>query len=373
MRVGTHTMQELEVSCPACGLVGVRDEQVCPACRASGRQAAPFTNGSRYVAYAAVCLTVIAWGASFVVARSLLQAGSHQVSLSPTALATLRFTIASLFLCVPLGMAIARRELGFRDVLKLALLGQLAFPLYFWLQYTGIQKTNASIASILVVGLIPLASASLGPLMSEERFDRLRLLALLAGLAGTVVIVTQRPARVSLASGFVFGALCLVSNAFAFALYGHLSKRLMYGIRPLVMTAGTMTAGTSGLLLLSLADPGASRLSDVTKLTGAQWAAVLYLALVCSLLAYFAYNFALSRIDASQAAVYLYFEPVVAVALSIPLLGERLTWQTVMGALLIAASVAAMTATRSFPGRMATIRNEFSGSLLRWQKDRDAD
>jgi hypothetical protein len=37
----------------------------------------------------------------------------------------------------------------------MAFLGQIAFSLYFWLQYTGVQQTNASISSILVVGLIP--------------------------------------------------------------------------------------------------------------------------------------------------------------------------------------------------------------------------
>ncbi len=45
--------------------------------------------------------------------------------------------------------------------------------------------------------------------------------------------------------------------------------------------------------------------------------ALLFLALVCSVMAYFAYNVALTRIDAARVAVYIYFEPVVTILLGI--------------------------------------------------------
>ena len=57
------------------------------------------------------------------------------------------------------------------------------------------------------------------------------------------------------------------------------------------------------------------------------------------MLSYFAYNVALSKLAASRVTVYLYFEPVVAVLLGVTLLGERLTWQMVLGTLAIAGSV----------------------------------
>ena len=71
-----------------------------------------------------------------------------------------------------------------------------------------------------------------------------------------------------------------------------------------------------------------------------QWIALLFLAIVCSIIAYFVYNLALTKIAASRAAVYIYFEPVVTVLLSITLLGERLNWQTIVGTVAIGGSVA---------------------------------
>ncbi len=70
-----------------------------------------------------------------------------------------------------------------------------------------------------------------------------------------------------------------------------------------------------------------------------QWVALLFLALVCSVIAYFVYNFALTRVAASRVAVYVYFEPVVAVLLGVTLLGESLSWQTIGGAVAIGLSV----------------------------------
>ncbi|HZO71127.1 MAG TPA: EamA family transporter [Ktedonobacteraceae bacterium] len=290
--------------------------------------------------YVGIWFAVIAWGGSFVAARMLLNAGiAGQAALSPAILATLRFSIASLFFLVPLIKAIARRQISARNLLRIVFLGQISFSLYFWLQYTGVQQTNASISSILVVGLIPVVTAFLAQFVGGEKFSPLRLAALVLGFGGVMLIVLQKPIALSLGSGFLFGALCLVSNAFAFAIYSNLSKRWMQGISPLVMTGGTMMSGALGLLLLSLVDPVSNRWDAVIRLDAIQWGALFFLAVVCSVVAYFAYNFALTKIEASRVAVYIYFEPVVTVLLGVTLLGERLSWQTLVGAAIIATSV----------------------------------
>lgn len=102
-------------------------------------------------------------------------------------------------------------------------------------------------------------------------------------------------------------------------------------------------SGALGLLLLSLIDPASNRWDAVIRLNLIQWAALLFLAVVCSVVAYFVYNFALTKIAASRVAVYIYFEPAVAVLLGVTLLGEHLSWQTLVGAAVIAASVLVVT------------------------------
>jgi drug/metabolite transporter (DMT)-like permease len=261
-------------------------------------------------------------------------------------LAASRFGIASLFFLFPLGRAILRHQVSLRDLLLMACLGQIAFSLYFWLQYTGVQNTNASISSILVVGLIPVVTAFLSQFFGEKPLSPATFAALLLGFLGVAIIVFQEPLSVTHPSAFLFGAFCLISNAFAFAIYSHLSKRWMSEISPIVMTGGTMISGAIGLLLLSLIDPVSNGWSAVVRLDTLQWIALLFLAVVCSILAYFVYNLALTRIAASRVAVYIYFEPVVAVLLGITLLGERLNWQMIVGTLAIGGSVAIVNLVR---------------------------
>ena len=293
-----------------------------------------------FLAYLGIWFAVIAWGASFAAARVLLHGeGKDAASLSPTILAALRFSIASLFFVVPFVVALVRRQISIRQLVQMAFLGQVAFSLYFWLQYTGVQKTNASISSILLVGLIPVVTAFLSQFIGNERLSLVKLGALLVGFFGVTIIVLQQQVQVNGGVDFLFGSLCLVSNAFAFAVYSNLSKRWMHDISPMVMTGGTMISGTIGLLLLSLTDPFHNRWDDVTRLDTIQWVALFFLALGCSVVAYFLYNSALTRVVASRAAVYIYFEPVVAVALGLTLLSESLSWQAVFGMAAIGISV----------------------------------
>jgi drug/metabolite transporter (DMT)-like permease len=295
------------------------------------------------VSYACLSFAVIAWGGSFVAARLLLHPPSpNDVALSPTLLAAARFSLASIFFIVPLGRAIVQRQVSRFDLLRLAGLGLLAYTIYFWLQYTGVQQTSAGVASILVVGLIPLATALLSRLTGTGQLNRAKVATLLLGSFGVFVVALQQ-GYAGLGAGrdanFAFGALCLVGNAIVFALYSILSKRWMRAISPITLTGGTMVSGAFGLILLSLADPSANRWSDIGRLTEAQIIALLFLALVCSVAAYFAYTFALTKTPADRAALFVYFEPVVAVALGTALLDERLSWQSLLGTLLIAASV----------------------------------
>src|SRR5690348_3934017 len=296
---------------------------------------------ARFILYAGIWFAVFNWGASFVAARFLLHPTTPGlVSLSPLLLATVRFSLASLFFLVPLGRAIVRRQLTLRDLFLMLLLGQLAFSLYFWMQYTGIQQTSASIASILVVGLIPTFTALLEPIFGKTRLALSLLAALLPGFVGVALIVLQQPITITLRSGFLLGVLFLLGNAFCFALYSHLSKRWLRVMSPAVLTGGTMFSGALGLILFTLLDPAQNRWQDILLLNSTQWLALLFLAIACSVISFFAYNTALSKLDASRVAVYIYFEPVVTVLLGATLLHEELTWQAVLGALAIAGSIA---------------------------------
>ena len=286
-----------------------------------------------------IWFSTLCWGSAYAAARFLLHPDqSDSVTLHPVMLASLRFGIASFFFIIPLARAIIHHEITGRHLVLMALLGQLTFSLYYWLQYTGIEQTNASVASILGVGLIPIFTALIAQISGAESLHLSLFGALTLGFLGVALIVFQQPPSVSVQSGFLIGAFCLIINTLFFALYSNLSKRWMQDISPVVMTSGTMISGAIGLLLLSLLDPMTNQWSEVARLNITQWEALLFLAIGCSVLAYFAYNFALSKRDASRITIYFYFEPIVAIILGVGLLGEPLTWQIIIGTVTIGIS-----------------------------------
>lgn len=288
--------------------------------------------------YLLLLFVVIVWGGSFVAARMILYSDRAEVAtLSPTMLATVRFMLASAFF-LPILFRQHRKvqPLTPADIPMFLLLGQLGISLYFWLQYTGVQLTNAGISAVIVVGLIPLTTMLISGLTLREPLGGKRALALALGAIGVVVVASQRGVQVAMESGFLFGTICLIANALCFSIYSTLIRGIRARYPSLTVTAGMTIAGTLGLLLLSLVTEDWGTLA---ALSVDQWLSILYLAVVCSVLAYFFYNYALTKIEATQAAVWIYLEPVVAVVLGVFMLGETVTLHTILGGLVILASL----------------------------------
>ena len=257
--------------------------------------------------------------------------------LTPTLLATVRFLLASAVFLPVLWRHHARvPSLRLADLPAFFLIGQLGFSIYFWLQYTGVSLTNAGVASVLVVGLIPLATMVSSALMLRERMGARKIAALALGAAGVAVVASQRGLDLAAEGSFLLGTLCLIANAFCFAVYSSVVRGLRDRYSPLITTGATMMAGTLGLASLSLFFDDWSSLG---RLSASQWEAILYLGLVCSAAGYFCYNRALTSIEASRAASWIYLEPVVAVIAAAWLLGEMVTEPTVVGGLVIVGSL----------------------------------
>ncbi|MGA7671470.1 MAG: DMT family transporter [Nitrolancea sp.] len=209
------------------------------------------------MAYSLLGFTMVVWGGSFVAARSLLATSSVGTTvLTPTVLAALRFGLASLFFVPVLvgrrlradGRSKPLTWMSRSDLLILVGLGQLGIAAYFWLQYTGVRLTNAGIASILVVGLIPVATAFVARARLGEALRTSHAIALVVGLTGVGIIVVQRGSTIGLSSsgGFALGALCLIADALLFAVYSTLVRHLRARFDSLTLTAETAISGTAG-------------------------------------------------------------------------------------------------------------------------------
>ena len=267
------------------------------------------------------------WGLSFVAASMVLE------TLTPVLLATLRFIIASIIFSPILINSLRRGNKPSRkDLRDMAWLGFMSISIYFWLQYTGVQYAGPGVSALIVVGFIPILTGLASSLILKEPFDRRRVLGIGLGFTGVVLITLPNLVLGSVNTRFFIGVTCLLGNAVAFSLYSTLSRRLLKQYdEPAIVTSYVTVFGTIALIPMSLT----SNWSTITTLTTNQWIAVLFLASICSGLAYFLWNYALSRIESVQAAVWLYLEPVVAFIGSFILFGSVPSTLTMTGGVLV--------------------------------------
>jgi drug/metabolite transporter (DMT)-like permease len=69
------------------------------------------------------------------------------------------------------------------------------------------------------------------------------------------------------------------------------------------------------------------------------WGNVLFLGCVASMLCFLGWNYCLERIGTMRATNLLYLNPVVSITTSAIVLGERVTWLAIIGAVLILAGL----------------------------------
>jgi drug/metabolite transporter (DMT)-like permease len=286
---------------------------------------------------AAAVLVAIIWGLSFVAASFVL------TTLPPVILATVRFLIAAaIYSPIIIWEYIRGNKPTTSDLKELAAFGFLSISIYFWLQYTGVQFAGAGVSAVLVTGLIPLLTGLAGAVLLKERFNLKRGFGIILGLTGVILIALPKLLVSNVDWLFFIGVLCLLGNAVCWSLYSTLSRRLMKRIgKPLMVTAYTTLFGMLFLLPMSLtADWG-----TIYALSSSQWWSILYLAIICSSVGYFLWNYALSKTEAVKATTWLYLEPVSAFVGTFVLFGVVPLPLTILGgaAILIGALLTSLS------------------------------
>ncbi|WFE37547.1 EamA family transporter [Micromonospora sp. WMMD998] len=156
------------------------------------------------------------------------------------------------------------------------------------------------------------------------------------GFAGLVLLVLPRDGvdGVPLA-----GALTVVVAATSWSIGSYLSGRIRMPADPFVATVYEMVAGAVGLAAFA-ALRGELRDFAPAEVTGRSWAALAYLMVAGSLVAFTAYVWLLAHAPISLVSTYAYVNPVVAVALGALFVAEPVTAQVLLGGAVIVAGVA---------------------------------
>lgn len=300
---------------------------------------------SNLVVIAVLLLTTFFWGSSFAVAKYAM------AELTPLALAAVRFVIGGLMYAVLLGFLPAEQcHISKQDWLRLVFLALLGVTTYFWVQYTGVSLTTATNAS-LIIATSPLFVAVLSTVINREELSIRAGVGIVIAYSGVILVISRGSLDSFWQPQYMLGNLLMVLNACCWALFTVLGRRITAKYPPFTITAYISIIGAIGLIPLGLSE-GLLHQLKVLSLPG--WLAVVYLATFCTVVGYGGWYFALSRIEASHAAVFQYLQPLYTMLLSVWLLGESVTWHVLLGAILIITGLRLSAAKRPAPSKSNT-------------------
>ncbi|KOU40618.1 membrane protein [Streptomyces sp. WM6378] len=280
--------------------------------RSTPRATAATRVGGAYglgLVFAAVATVV--WSGSFVASRAL-----HD-SVPPIQAAFWRWLIA-IVAVAPFAVREAwrqrdliRRHLGYLTVASL-----LGITVYNTLVNQAGTSTSAG-----NMGMIMAASPVLMAVherLTGGRLGARRTIGLLVAVAGVLLLVSKGSLDLDLAPG----DLWMVAAALSFASYSVLLKRRPAELGPLAFLFTTFVLGALMLAPVygvSLAVQGGFAATPGTV------GPLLYVGVLSSAVAFFAWNKAIALIGAARAGVVYYLQPVCVALLSYPLLGEAMS------------------------------------------------
>ncbi len=285
----------------------------------------------------ALVVLVSLWGSAFPMIKVGLE------GLSPTHLTLLRHLVASTCFLPVLSWRGLRMRPRLRDVPAFVGLGMLGFFVYQLALVVGEQRVPAG-ASSLIIATAPAITAVLAWLLLSERMPAGAWFGSLLALSGVTLIALGASGRLSFNPYALFVLLSAVSTSF-FTIF----QRRMFGrYRPVEVVAFATWGGTLPMLLFL---PGFGH--DVASAGAAPLAAVAYIGVFPSAVAYSLFAFSLSRAAVTLVTTYLYLVPVSSLFFSWLVLGEIPSLLTVAGGTVAIAGISLVNAAKQRAARRA--------------------
>jgi drug/metabolite transporter (DMT)-like permease len=250
------------------------------------------------------------WGTTWFGIRTCIGDGGY-----PTfAAAALRFALAAGILGAIYALGGGRPGPRSLRQLRPVVLSGVLSALSYALVYLAEQSISGGLAAV-VYGTFPLCTALVATAMRVERVTRQALVGSLVALGGIAIVFADR-LQVSSAQGV--GVLLVLASVFVSALYSTILKRAAEEVNPLATTG--IFLGTAAVVLGGVA-ACADRRPIPWPPPVVPTLALVYLAVVGSVLVFAAYFYLMKRVTLMTLSTLVLLEPIVA--LTVDALGER--------------------------------------------------
>lgn len=254
------------------------------------------------LAYLGVIIATFFWGTNF-------NAGAYIVAHQPPITASIeRFGLATLTLLLFFGLRGQLRFSTLKNNWPAYLgLGVLGFTVFNLCTFFGLQSTTP-VNGALILATTPLWTLVFSAIWENEKLNGARIAGLLAGFIGVVLVITQGRIQTLLRLEVRPGDGIILLGSLAWALNMVGTRRLVHHATAIETTSYSMLFGT--LALIPLGFVFENPLQSLTTASLGVHAAVVYLALGGSVLAYLLWFKGLEKIGSVRTAIFFNLAPV---------------------------------------------------------------
>lgn len=293
----------------------------------------------RKIAYLSLLGNTLLWG----LAIPIVKRGFHD-GLAPTTFLLGRYFLALLF-SLPytlffLFKRTIQKELDLKTLGIAVLMEALGTVAALWLLYEGVLRTT-SVEASLIATTSPLFIILGGIIFLKEKEETHEISGLVMALIGTLLLIIK-PVLNSGIDGNLIGNLLVLGQNLAITFYYLLAKRLYKGLNKWLVTHLSFWVGLigfSGIIALSGKSPSQELLLVTTIPSLWPLIAIFYMAIAGSILGLTLYLIGQDKIEASEASLFTYLQPLFALPASVLLLHEKVSYLEISGIIMVAAGV----------------------------------
>jgi drug/metabolite transporter (DMT)-like permease len=271
------------------------------------------------------------WAVSFVATRVALE------TVPPLMVVTLRLLISA-FCFLPWVLSSGGAAgLDLRRVGQLFILSLFGTSLHYGTQTVGLQYTTATNGSIYTT-TGPITILLLSAVLLGERITLRKALGVAVAMIGVLVVMGWETLS-AFEFGNVKGDVLVLSSIVMWGLFTVFGKKMTDELGALRVTAWVTILGAATMIPIGWGEVRVTGFS-LADASGEAWVAIAFLGVTCSFLATLLYFFALGLSESQKVGVYLYVIPPMTAVVAALYLGEVITLNMVVGAILVIAGVA---------------------------------
>ncbi len=277
-------------------------------------------NWSTFKTYGALTLVSLLYGINYSVLKVIIPE-----YVGPFGFIVFRVTIAAAIFWI--FYSLVREKIDWKnDGLRFVLCAATGIAINQLLFYKGISYTSAVNGSIIMT-LTPILVLVWAALLIGEKITHQKILGIIIGLIGAVLIIYQPDSLVS--SGDWRGDLLILINSASYACYLVIVKPLMKKYKPMTVVTWIFTIAI--IIVFPIGFHEASVVS-FAELPPKVWYGTIYAIVGVTVIVYFLNVWTLVKVDSSVVGAFIYLQPVFATLTAILFFGEVFLWKHLLAA-----------------------------------------